>query len=77
MARCAAWLAAVGCLLLGGCAVVTVAGVWGLGLPLGAAVLLGAVLAPTDPVLANDVQVAHPGATVVCISGDASRLASS
>ncbi len=32
-------------------------GVWGLGLPLGAAVLLGAVLAPTDPVLASDVQI--------------------
>jgi NhaP-type Na+/H+ or K+/H+ antiporter len=31
-----------------------------LGLPLGAAVLLGAVLAPTDPVLASDVQVKHP-----------------
>jgi NhaP-type Na+/H+ or K+/H+ antiporter len=30
-----------------------------LGLPLGAAVLLGAVLAPTDPVLASDVQVTH------------------
>jgi NhaP-type Na+/H+ or K+/H+ antiporter len=30
-----------------------------LGLPLGAAVLLGALLAPTDPVLASDVQVAH------------------
>ena len=29
------------------------------GLPLGAAVLLGAVLAPTDPVLASDVQVEH------------------
>jgi NhaP-type Na+/H+ or K+/H+ antiporter len=33
---------------------------WGLGLPLGAAVLLGGILAPTDPVLASDVQVAHP-----------------
>jgi sodium/hydrogen antiporter len=32
-----------------------------LGLPLGAAVLLGAILAPTDPVLATDVQVRHPG----------------
>ncbi len=32
-----------------------------LGLPLGAAVLLGAILAPTDPVLAGDVQVRHPG----------------
>jgi len=29
-------------------------------LPLGAAILLGAILAPTDPVLASDVQVAHP-----------------
>ena len=28
-------------------------------LPLGAAVILGAVLAPTDPVLASDVQVVH------------------
>jgi NhaP-type Na+/H+ or K+/H+ antiporter len=28
---------------------------------LGAAVLLGAILAPTDPVLASDVQVADPG----------------
>jgi len=31
-----------------------------IGLPLGAAVLLGAILAPTDPVLASDVQVANP-----------------
>jgi sodium/hydrogen antiporter len=31
-----------------------------LGLPLGAAVLLGAVLAPTDPVLASEVQVRDP-----------------
>ncbi len=30
-----------------------------LGLSLGAAVLLGAILAPTDPVLASDVQVTH------------------
>lgn len=30
-------------------------------LPLGVAVLLGAILAPTDPVLASDVQVAHAG----------------
>jgi NhaP-type Na+/H+ or K+/H+ antiporter len=37
----------------------TLAGVLGLGLPLGAAVLLGAVLAPTDPVLASDMQVEH------------------
>ncbi|HYO15885.1 MAG TPA: sodium:proton antiporter [Thermoanaerobaculia bacterium] len=36
-------------------------GTFGLGLPLGAAILLGAVLAPTDPVLASEVQLAHPG----------------
>ena len=34
---------------------------WVLGLPLGAAVLLGAIVAPTDPVLATDVQTRHPG----------------
>lgn len=34
-----------------------------LDLPLGAAVLLGGILAPTDPVLASDVQVADPGDT--------------
>ncbi|MEO8654271.1 MAG: cation:proton antiporter, partial [Ramlibacter sp.] len=32
-----------------------------LNLPLGASVLLGAILAPTDPVLASDVQVHKPG----------------
>lgn len=31
-----------------------------MGLPPGAAVLLGAILAPTDPVLASDVQVSNP-----------------
>lgn len=36
---------------------IAAAGVFGLGLSWGAAVLLGAVLAPTDPVLASDVQV--------------------
>lgn len=36
-------------------------GFWALGLPLGAAVLLGGVLAPTDPVLARDVQVRQAG----------------
>ncbi|MDO9072810.1 MAG: cation:proton antiporter [Rubrivivax sp.] len=39
---------------------VTAAGVWLLGLPLGVAVLLGGILAPTDPVLATDVQVDSP-----------------
>ncbi len=39
---------------------ITLVGWMFLGLPLGAAVLLGAVLAPTDPVLASDVQVGEP-----------------
>lgn len=39
---------------------IAVAGWLLMGLPLGAAVLLGAVLAPTDPVLASDVQVGEP-----------------
>jgi NhaP-type Na+/H+ or K+/H+ antiporter len=38
---------------------IALVGVYLLGLPLGAAVLLGAVLAPTDPVLAADVQLSH------------------
>lgn len=46
--------------------VITVGGVAAVGtllldLPLGAAVLLGAILAPTDPVLASDVQMEAPG----------------
>jgi NhaP-type Na+/H+ or K+/H+ antiporter len=32
-----------------------------LGMPLGAGVLLGAIVAPTDPVLATDIQIRHPG----------------
>ena len=32
-----------------------------LDLPLGAGILLGAILSPTDPVLATDVQIRHPG----------------
>jgi NhaP-type Na+/H+ or K+/H+ antiporter len=39
---------------------IALVGVFGLNLPIGAAVLLGAVLAPTDPVLASDVQAEHP-----------------
>jgi len=35
---------------------IAVVGVWGLGLSLGEAVLLGGILAPTDPVLASGVQ---------------------
>ena len=42
-------------------ALISVAGVLLLGLPIGAAVLLGGILAPTDPVLATEVQVADPG----------------
>lgn len=40
---------------------VTLFGYYWLALPLGAAVLLGAVVAPTDPVLATEVQVRHAG----------------
>jgi NhaP-type Na+/H+ or K+/H+ antiporter len=42
-------------------AAVTAFGVAVMGLPLGAALILGAVLAPTDPVLAGDVGVGPPG----------------
>lgn len=38
---------------------IALVGVWGLHLPLGAAVLLGAILAPTDPVLASELQLRH------------------
>jgi sodium/hydrogen antiporter len=41
---------------------VALLGWWGLGLAPAAAVLLGAVLAPTDPVLAGEVQVGEPSA---------------
>lgn len=39
---------------------IALVGFYLLKLPLGAAVLLGGILAPTDPVLASDVQVKHP-----------------
>ncbi|WP_287129261.1 sodium:proton antiporter [Candidatus Cyanaurora vandensis] len=39
---------------------ITLVGVYGLGLSWGAAVLFGAILAPTDPVLASDVAVEDP-----------------
>lgn len=40
-------------------AMVAAYGYYALGLSLGAAVLLGAIVAPTDPVLATDVQIRH------------------
>ena len=40
---------------------IAVVGIAWLGLSPGAAIVLGAILAPTDPVLASDVQVAHTG----------------
>jgi NhaP-type Na+/H+ or K+/H+ antiporter len=40
---------------------VTLFGVHAMGLPLGVALMLGAILAPTDPVLAGDVGVGPPG----------------
>lgn len=42
-------------------ALITMIGYFLLGLPLGAAILLGGILAPTDPVLATEVQVEDPG----------------
>lgn len=39
----------------------TLMGLWLVGLPLASALLLAAVLAPTDPVLARSVQVSPPG----------------
>jgi sodium/hydrogen antiporter len=41
-------------------ALIALVGLIALDLSLGAAILLGAILAPTDPVLASDVQVADP-----------------
>jgi NhaP-type Na+/H+ or K+/H+ antiporter len=41
-------------------ATITLLGVYALGLPLPLAILLGGTLAPTDPVLASDVQVGPP-----------------
>jgi NhaP-type Na+/H+ or K+/H+ antiporter len=38
---------------------IALVGVFGLGLSLGASILLAGILAPTDPVLASDVQVEH------------------
>ena len=42
-------------------ALIALAGWTLLDLPLGAAILLGAILAPTDPVLASEVQLQEPG----------------
>ncbi len=42
-------------------AAIAAVGVLLLGLPLGVSVVLGGILAPTDPVLASDVQVHRPG----------------
>jgi len=58
------WLPAVR--LATGAMIITIgltaaAGVLWLGLPLGAAILLGAILAPTDPVLASEVSIEEPG----------------
>lgn len=56
-------------------AMVTIFGHYLLGLPVGAAVLLGAIVAPTDPVLATEVQIRHPGDrdrlrfTITCEAG--------
>ncbi|MCJ0765219.1 cation:proton antiporter [Variovorax terrae] len=54
-------------------AMIAAIGVWMLHLPLGAAVLLGAILAPTDPVLASGVQLdggAHPDQIGFSLAGE-------
>ena len=55
--RPAMLLASVGMVVTVG--LIALTGVMGIGLTIGGAIVLGAVLAPTDPVLANDVQVEH------------------
>jgi len=56
-------------------AMVAIFGHYLLGLPIGAAILLGAIIAPTDPVLATEVQIRHPGDrdqlrfTITCEAG--------
>lgn len=52
-------------------AAVACAGYYGLGFPVAVALLLAAALAPTDPVLASDVQVGPPGSGY----GDETRFA--
>tara|TARA_R110001592_G_scaffold3807_6_gene21735 strand:- start:1907 stop:3259 length:1353 start_codon:yes stop_codon:yes gene_type:complete len=42
-------------------ALVAVFACYVLGMPLGAGILLGAIVAPTDPVLATEIQTRHPG----------------
>ncbi len=52
---------------------ITAVGVWGLGLSLGAAVLLGAILAPTDPVLASGMRTeggTDPGRMRFSLAGE-------
>lgn len=41
-------------------ALIALAGIFLFGLPIGAAILIGGILAPTDPVLASEVQVENP-----------------
>lgn len=47
-------------------AAIAVSGHWIIGLPLASALLLGACLAPTDPVLASDVQIERPDSDDGC-----------
>jgi NhaP-type Na+/H+ or K+/H+ antiporter len=51
-------------------AAVAFLGWWAAGLPVATAILLGAVLAPTDPVLASDVQVGGPGVSAPSVEED-------
>jgi NhaP-type Na+/H+ or K+/H+ antiporter len=55
---------------------VALLGWWALGLAPAAAILLGAVLAPTDPVLAGEVQVGEPASSRTTRTGRRTRSAS-
>ena len=53
---------------------IALVGMLGLGMPIGAALLLGGILAPTDPVLASDVEVENPwdrDRLRFCLTGEA------
>ncbi len=65
----------IGLTMVGSIAVVALLAGWLLGFGLAAALLLGAVLAPTDPVLASEVQVAEPAEEEDAPAEDEARFA--
>jgi NhaP-type Na+/H+ or K+/H+ antiporter len=65
----------IGLTMVGSIAIVALLAGWLLGFGLAAALLLGAVLAPTDPVLASEVQVAEPAEEEDAPTEDEARFA--